>query len=83
MERLDRCAVPCQPARRVGTVKAETGLRVRSGPDTTYSIVGALRDKEQVVVLDVLPEWYQILFRNASGQAAIGYVSADYLTIEG
>ena len=77
------CAVTCQPARRVGTVKAETGLRVRSGPDTTYSIVGALRDKEQVVVLDVLPEWYQILFRNASGQAAIGYVSADYLTIEG
>ena len=27
--------------------------------------------------------WYQILFRNPDGQAAIGYVSADYLTVTG
>ena len=77
------CAVTCQPARWVGAVNAESGLRVRSGPDTTYTAVGTLRDKERVVVLSQLTGWYQILYRNTGGQAAIGYVSADYLTGEG
>ena len=77
------CAVTCQPARWVGAVNAESGLRVRSGPDTTYTAVGTLRDKERVVVLSQLTGWYQILYRNTGGQAAIGYVSADYLTVEG
>ena len=48
------CAVTCQPARWVGAVNAESGLRVRSGPDTTYTAVGTLQDKERVVVLSQL-----------------------------
>lgn len=77
------CTVTCQPAQQTGTVtNAENGLNVRSGPGTTYDKVGALRNESQVVVMGKEEGWYQILFRNAKGLAAIGYVSADYLTID-
>lgn len=78
------CAVTCQKARRIGTVTGtETGLNVRSGPGTGYSPIGGLWDGNQVIVLGEEPGWYQILFRNPSGQAAIGYVTAEYLSVEG
>ena len=78
-----RCSVTCQPAQHVGTViNAENGLNVRSGPGTTYDRIGALRNNSQVVVLAQDPSgWYQVLFRNPAGNAAIGYVMADYLTL--
>lgn len=77
-----RCSVLCGPAQQVGTVTgAEDGLNVRSGPGTTYPVVGGLADQEQVVVLGEQDGWYQVLFRNRQGQAAIGYVSSDYLTV--
>ncbi len=76
------CTVTCQRAQRVGTVTgADTGLNVRSGPGAEYGKVGGLRNSSQVVVLGQEPGWYQILFLNPSGQAAIGYVSADYLVV--
>ncbi len=79
-----KCTVVCQAAQRVGTVTGtETGLNVRSGPGTTYAAVGGLRDGAQVIVLSQQEGWYQILFRNPEGQAAIGYVSADYLVVKG
>ena len=66
----------------MGTVvNAENGLNVRSGPGTTYDRIGALRNNSQVVVLSQEPGWYQILFLNPDQQAAIGYVSADYMTL--
>lgn len=77
------CTVTCQRASRAGTVTgADTGLNVRSGPDTSYGRSGALFNGDRVLVLGQQPGWYQILFRNPSGQAAIGYVSADYLTLD-
>ena len=76
------CAVTCQPAAHTGTVvNAENGLNVRSGPGTTYDKVGALRNSSQVVVLAQESGWYQVLFRNPDGQAAIGYVLSDYLSL--
>ena len=76
------CAITCQSASKTGTVTdAELGLNVRSGPGTTYGRVGSLKNGDRVVVLGQEGGWYQILFRNPSGQAAIGYVSADYLTL--
>lgn len=76
------CTVTCQSASKTGTVTdAELGLNVRSGPGTTHSKVGSLRNGDRVVVLGQEGGWYQILFRNADDQAAIGYVSADYLTL--
>ena len=78
-----RCSVICQPAAHVGTVvDAAAGLNVRSGPGATFARVGALRNSSQVVVLGQEPGWYQVLFRNPDGQAAIGYVSADYLKLD-
>lgn len=76
------CEITCQSAARTGTVtNAELGLNIRSGPGTTFGQVGALKNGDRVVVLDQEEGWYQILFRNSDRQAAIGYVSADYLTL--
>lgn len=76
------CSVVCQPAAGTGTVtNAENGLNVRSGPGTEYVKVGALRSNARVVVLSRQEDWYQVLFLNPQGQAAIGYVSAEYLTL--
>ncbi len=76
------CEIICKSASRTGTVtNAELGLNVRSGPGTTFGRVGSLLNGDRVVVLGQESGWYQILFRNADNQAAIGYVSADYLTL--
>ena len=77
------CAVTCQPAPHTGTVtNTDNGVNVRSGPGTSFDKVGALRTDAQVVVLGRQDDWYQVLFRNPSGQAAIGYVSAEYLSLD-
>ena len=77
------CAVTCQQAQHVGSVTgAENGLNVRSGPGTTYVAIGGLRNGAQVVVLGYQDGWYQILFRNTAGQAAIGYVTKEYFTLD-
>lgn len=76
------CAVTCQSAAKTGTVTdAELGLNIRSGPGAAFGRMGSLKNGDRVVVLGQEDGWYQILFRNSSGQAAIGYVSADYLTL--
>ncbi|WP_251316262.1 phosphodiester glycosidase family protein [Flintibacter muris] len=76
------CTVTCQQAQRTGTVtNAEYGLNIRSGPGTNYNPVGGLANGTSIVILSEQPGWYQILFRNDQGQAAIGYVSADYITL--
>ena len=76
------CEITCRSASKTGTVTdAELGLNVRSGPGTTYGRMGSLHNGDRVVVLGQEGSWYQVLFRNADDQAAIGYVSADYLTL--
>ncbi len=76
------CVVTCLQAPHAGTVvNAEFGLNIRSGPGTDYAAVGGLRNGSQVVILGQQPGWYQVLFRNMENQAAIGYVSADYITV--
>ena len=76
------CTIICQQAQHTGTVtNAENGLNVRSGPGSDYGRVGGLKADASVVVLGQQEGWYQVLFRNPDGQAAIGYVSAEYLTL--
>lgn len=76
------CTVTCIAPQRTGVVTdAELGLNVRSGPDTTYSIVGSLKDQTSVVVLGEENGWYQVLYADKNGQAAVGYVSGSYLTV--
>ena len=77
------CSVVCAPGRQIGVVHdAELGLNIRSGPGTSYQVAGSLSDGDRVVVLESLEGWYQILFLDKNLQAAVGYVSADYLTLE-
>ena len=76
------CTVRCDPARRVGVVTdAELGLNIRAGAGTSHPVAGSLANGARVAVLGEEEGWYQILYLNPDGQAAIGYVSKDYLTV--
>lgn len=76
------CFVVCPPAQRIGTVHdAELGLNVRSGPDTSHSIVGSLKNGSSVAVLGEENGWYRVVFADSKGQAVTGYVSGSYLSV--
>lgn len=76
------CSVICTSPQRIGTVHdAELGLNVRSGPDTSHSIIGSLKDGNTVAVLGEENGWYRIVFADNQGQAIIGYVSGSYLSV--
>jgi len=49
-------------------------INVRTGPGTTFDIMGKLNSNEKVVVFSVVSGWAQILFENVEG-----YVSYDLL----
>ncbi len=53
---------------------ATTGLNVRSGPSTRYSIVGGLNKNQVVTVLSQSGNWYRISYGGGTG-----YASASYL----
>ena len=58
-------------------VKVDTTLSVRSGPGTSYSIVGILSNGDQVVIDEMENGWAHLMdTENGSGR----YCSADYLT---
>lgn len=76
--------VLCDTAASAGTVRgAENGLNVRSGPSTSHSVVGYLREGGRVILL-APPEdgWLHVSYLTQSGQAAIGYVSLDYIVLD-
>jgi len=60
---------------------AEKGLNVRSGPGTTYEVIGGVDNETQVTILTQENGWYRISYRNREGNEATGYVSADYIRI--
>jgi cell wall-associated NlpC family hydrolase len=63
------------------TVEA-TSLNVRSGPETTYSIVYTIEQNERIVILEkVNEEWYRIVYRGVEGYVAAMYLK-DVLTAE-
>lgn len=52
-----------------------SALNIRSGPGTSYSIVGRVnRDSRLVVLEQTSADWYKINY-----QGTVGYVSTDYL----
>lgn len=68
---------------RTATVNATT-LNVRSGPGTTYSLVGKLGTGASVTVTDETTAadgalWYQIRFTGANGAQTSGYVLKNYI----
>lgn len=62
-------------------VGADSGLRVRSGPGTTYDIVASLLNGNSITVLsDAGGGWYQISFTGSGGAAMTGYIMGDYIS---
>lgn len=57
-------------------VKVESWLSVRSGPGTSYSVIGQLTNGTQIVVDSIKNGWAHIVSSDGKEQ----YCSADYLT---
>lgn len=53
-----------------------SALNVRSGPDTEYEQIDALRNRTIISILGVDNGWYKILHNGETG-----YVSSDYITL--
>lgn len=75
---------PTEPPAVAGTVvNAPSGLRVRSGPGTSYEKVGALKNGNRItVVSDAGDGWCRIIFEN-NGVSTPGYIQAKYIDAEG
>ncbi len=68
-------AVPTEPPASSGsTYYATAKVNVRSGPSTSYSVVGGLTKDQRVTVTGSSGNWYRISWSNGSA-----YVSASYL----
>ncbi len=68
-------AVPTEPPSSSGsTYYATAKVNVRSGPSTSYSVVGGLAKDQRVTVTGSSGNWYRISWNNGSA-----YVSASYL----
>ena len=64
-----------------GTVYGvSTNLNVRTGPGTSYQVVGYLLSGDKVKILGEENGWYKIQF-NASTGTKNGYVSKDYIKV--
>jgi len=67
---------------RATIVNAANGLRVRSGPGTSYEAVGSLRNGQSInVVSDAGGGWYQITFTGPTGSAVPGYIMGEYFSM--
>lgn len=56
----------------------QTLLNVRSGPGTSYSVLGTLEQNRQITVYSITDNWAKITFNDQTA-----YVSAKYLTYVG
>lgn len=67
---------------RQGTiVGADGGLRVRSGPGTTYAVVATLLNGNTVTVVAAAEGgWYQISFTGIGGSTETGYIMGEYIS---
>lgn len=57
----------------IGTV-ISSSLFVRSGPGTNFKVIGGLKNREKVTIINSQSGWYKINFGNTTG-----YVSSDHI----
>ncbi len=63
-------------------VNASGGLRVRSGPGTSYEAIASLNNGDEVtVVADAGDGWYEITFAGSGGQDTTGYIMGEYISM--
>ena len=60
----------------IGKVTSNDPLNVRTGPSTSYSIIGTLKNGDQVNILGRDRNWYKISANNLTG-----YVSSSYIKL--
>lgn len=60
---------------------AAGGLRVRSGPGTTYDILASLVNGNEITVLeDAGNGWYKIAYSGENGKETTGYIMGTYIS---
>ena len=69
-------------AKRTGIITAKS-LRVRTGPGTSYPIVGGLKGGDRVEILDDSRSWYEIVYDQGSAYVSGKYVASLYGFITG
>ena len=67
-------ATPPATTQKTGTVNSSTGLNVRSGPGTTYSIVGGLSNGAKVTITGQSGSWYKIKYGSTDAWVSSNYV---------
>lgn len=65
-----------EPTKVIGTVNVQDWLRIRSGPGTSYSIVGYLGPKKQIEILE-----QKTVGSTVWGKISNGWVSMDYVIV--
>jgi N-acetylmuramoyl-L-alanine amidase len=60
--------------RKTATVQVPI-LNVRSGPNTSYSIIGKLTNGEKIEIIEVKQGWYKISFDQGNGWVASDFVN--------
>ena len=62
-------------------INASGGVRVRSGPGTSYEILASLFNGNSItVVSDAGDGWYEITFVGSGGEETTGYIMGDYIS---
>lgn len=60
---------------KIGNVKCDSTLNVRTGPGTGFGTAGSLNNNAQVVIVETSGDWYKIEYG-----AGYGYVLSQYIT---
>lgn len=61
-------------------VNAGNGVRVRSGPGTSYEILATIANGGDVNIVESAADgWYKVTFSDVSGKTTTGYIKGDYL----
>ena len=61
---------------------ASSGLRVRSGPGTSYDVVASLVNGSEITVVAAAESgWYQISFAGSGGRSTTGYILGEYISV--
>lgn len=62
-------------------VGADGGLRVRSGPGTSYEVAASLKNGDSVTIVAPAENgWYQINFAGSGGATMTGYIMGEYIS---
>ncbi len=62
----------------VSGIVTATALNVRSGPATTYSVIGQVLQGNDIKIVDKTGNWLKVNYKNTTGYVSGAYVSSIY-----